>query len=460
MEIARLQFDWALITAMIERWRPETHTFHLHIGEATITLKDVEVLYGLPIDGIHRLAGFQPVKPTALSGASRLQLTPVRQHQVALHEEITDDSPPEDINSLQFLHHLEWLNDLPGYNWGGAVIAYLYRQLCRSSMGTVRDIVGFIPLLQVWTWEEFLQFQPPLPPLAPDAPPLPFLPLARRWVDWRGHAREVEARHHLPYYRDLLDLLEGAQWDDRCKVDQTYLAWLEAQIEDWDQRYGLILSYPPPDCLDGEHEYMGWYRSVTRLLIGNPVQRAGGRYVPYAGRHEALLGLQMLHHTGEGAAVVYKLGHRVTDLAADTLRCAQEDVRLGYEAAYVTPEEYHHGPQVAFERSRRGRRGQRGMSPLEIGFLVFLPNQVHSPPEFTLKHKGDSICDNLRYYLVGEIAETDWCELRSADAAKIGEDYGRRCEGISALAWSHVWRDGRRSEVCAGAMGNSALAIA
>nr|XP_009629375.1 serine/threonine-protein phosphatase 7 long form homolog [Nicotiana tomentosiformis] len=52
IEIGRLQFDWALITAMIELWRPETHTFHLPIGEATITLKDVEVLFGLPVDGL------------------------------------------------------------------------------------------------------------------------------------------------------------------------------------------------------------------------------------------------------------------------------------------------------------------------------------------------------------------------------------------------------------------------
>ncbi|XP_070006942.1 serine/threonine-protein phosphatase 7 long form homolog [Nicotiana tabacum] len=52
IEIGRLQLDWSLLTALIEQWRPETHTFHLPIGEATIMLQGVEVLYGLLVDGL------------------------------------------------------------------------------------------------------------------------------------------------------------------------------------------------------------------------------------------------------------------------------------------------------------------------------------------------------------------------------------------------------------------------
>ena len=49
--VPSIQLDHALITAFVEQRRPETHTFHLPHSEITITLQDVEVIMGLPIEG-------------------------------------------------------------------------------------------------------------------------------------------------------------------------------------------------------------------------------------------------------------------------------------------------------------------------------------------------------------------------------------------------------------------------
>ena len=49
--VPSIQLDHALITAFVKQWCPETHTFHLPHGEMTITLQDVEVIMGLPVEG-------------------------------------------------------------------------------------------------------------------------------------------------------------------------------------------------------------------------------------------------------------------------------------------------------------------------------------------------------------------------------------------------------------------------
>ncbi|XP_016207538.1 serine/threonine-protein phosphatase 7 long form homolog [Arachis ipaensis] len=54
--LARLNSEWfwldePLVSAFVERWRPETHTFHLPFRECTVTLQDVAFQLGLPVDG-------------------------------------------------------------------------------------------------------------------------------------------------------------------------------------------------------------------------------------------------------------------------------------------------------------------------------------------------------------------------------------------------------------------------
>jgi hypothetical protein len=46
-----LPMNPSAITALVDRWRPETHTFHLRTGEMTVTLQDVAMILALPIEG-------------------------------------------------------------------------------------------------------------------------------------------------------------------------------------------------------------------------------------------------------------------------------------------------------------------------------------------------------------------------------------------------------------------------
>ena len=52
------QMDTAV--AALNRWRPETHTFHFRWGEMTVTLQDVSFLTGLPLRGEPLVPGPPP----------------------------------------------------------------------------------------------------------------------------------------------------------------------------------------------------------------------------------------------------------------------------------------------------------------------------------------------------------------------------------------------------------------
>ncbi|QHO20288.1 uncharacterized protein DS421_11g336660 [Arachis hypogaea] len=51
-QIGVVQYQSALINALIERWRPETHTFHFPVGECAVTLEDVALILGLLTNGL------------------------------------------------------------------------------------------------------------------------------------------------------------------------------------------------------------------------------------------------------------------------------------------------------------------------------------------------------------------------------------------------------------------------
>lgn len=48
-KMKEINIEKYLISALVEHWQPETNSFHLPVGEMTVTLQDVSFLWGLPI---------------------------------------------------------------------------------------------------------------------------------------------------------------------------------------------------------------------------------------------------------------------------------------------------------------------------------------------------------------------------------------------------------------------------
>nr|GMD77856.1 serine/threonine-protein phosphatase 7 long form homolog isoform X1 [Ipomoea batatas] len=121
-----IMLDWPLITAMVDRWRPETHCFQLPFGEVTITLQDVEMLLGLRVDGLpvtssfpkrtteeccdtcHDLLGVRPDKQS-ISGASRLVITCLQNPTP-----LTEHSTEEDVQRMARLREYDKWFELIG----------------------------------------------------------------------------------------------------------------------------------------------------------------------------------------------------------------------------------------------------------------------------------------------------------------------------------------------------------
>jgi hypothetical protein len=45
--MTQFQYDFSILSALLDHWRPETHTFHFTVSEMTLTLQDTPLLMGL-----------------------------------------------------------------------------------------------------------------------------------------------------------------------------------------------------------------------------------------------------------------------------------------------------------------------------------------------------------------------------------------------------------------------------
>ncbi|XP_016195952.1 serine/threonine-protein phosphatase 7 long form homolog [Arachis ipaensis] len=208
----------ALLSALVERWRPETHTFHLPVGEVTVTLEDVSYILGLPINGeavtgksdsSHQflvencIACFarEPGPDDHVLGkvniawVRRCRDTEPCDTQESLERYIGahifcvlgtivfPDKSTVSLNS-KFLPLLRDFHRISEYSGGAASLTHLYRSLCRASRYNCKEMDGPLILLFVWAWERM----PFLAPIPRDQLGNISVPLARR--SYGGHIWE------------------------------------------------------------------------------------------------------------------------------------------------------------------------------------------------------------------------------------------------------------------------------
>ncbi|QHO54782.1 uncharacterized protein DS421_3g59810 [Arachis hypogaea] len=171
----------ALLSALVERWRPETHTFHLPVGEVMVTLEDVSYILGLPINGepvtgrtdsshqflvenciacFGRKPGLQDhvlgkvniawvrqCRDTELCDTQESLERYVRAHIFCvLGTVVFPDKSTTSLNS-KFLPLLRDFYRISAYSWEAASLAHLYRSWCRASLYNCKEMDGPLILL-------------------------------------------------------------------------------------------------------------------------------------------------------------------------------------------------------------------------------------------------------------------------------------------------------------------------
>ncbi|XP_027338115.1 serine/threonine-protein phosphatase 7 long form homolog [Abrus precatorius] len=323
-QLTSIPIDRQLITALVERWRPETHTFHMPPGECAITLQDIAIQMGLRIDGrpvivstggdraqiVEDLLGIRPLNSTFMGSSLKLTLLDEHFSHVGLHNQ----------NPIQLTHfakayilrligefmlayhsssrvpvmYLPLLEDLEitgQYSWGSAVLAFLYRELCMSTNIDRSGIGGLTPLVMLWAWDRFPFLSPGDPPYTQNDLPygaqkgrkdlayfrFKFDHLKRdqrdivplicfqicEWHQPDRTMRQFGMVQHIPHASYQPDQLHDITL--KGKTADNWESKFRGVLEHWDRRLDWVVSNEPQiGLLSSNSEYMRWYHTHTR----------------------------------------------------------------------------------------------------------------------------------------------------------------------------------------------------
>ncbi|MFQ6663858.1 hypothetical protein Gotur_031195 [Gossypium turneri] len=141
-----LRYD--LLSALVEQWRPETHTFHFPCGECMMTLEDVALQLGLPIDKSPVTGVTVFTDLAALSNATKGELMFVaRAYIMHILRGVLMLYANNNKVHMMYLPLLADLSNVRSYSWSSAVLAVLYRELFRTTNPSVVDMGRCLTLL-------------------------------------------------------------------------------------------------------------------------------------------------------------------------------------------------------------------------------------------------------------------------------------------------------------------------
>ncbi|XP_006590038.1 protein MAIN-LIKE 1-like [Glycine max] len=149
--------DRGLLSSFVKRWHQETSSFHLPVGEVTITLDDVSSLLHLPVVG--DLHAFQPLH---VDDAVQMQVDLLMVSAEAVRAETGQCRGPyvrlqrsaTNVHVV-FSEALRDLSQTGRYVWGVVVLVHMYDHLNDASIRTRGQLGSYITLLQCWIYEHF-----------------------------------------------------------------------------------------------------------------------------------------------------------------------------------------------------------------------------------------------------------------------------------------------------------------
>ncbi|KAH6779634.1 Aminotransferase-like [Perilla frutescens var. hirtella] len=248
--IPAISLDNPLISALVERWRKETNTFHMTVGEMTITLEDVAYLLGLRIDGepvigvtyttcdsvCIKYLGKAP--DSGYTSGGMVKLSWLKE----AFSECPEDASIEDVERhtrayllylvgstifstttgnkvpVMYLPLFENFDEAGKYAWGAATLSFLYRALGNASLRSQSTISGCLTLLQCWSYYHLNVGRPKLHH-DPIHECFPFV------LRWKGKHSGPTSNRDVVFYRKSLDSLKptDVDWCPYANISHTVI---------------------------------------------------------------------------------------------------------------------------------------------------------------------------------------------------------------------------------------------